>query len=90
MELDDSSALKYTKRLRLFSVREGGLQESSSTRNLMQGRMLELPLKPLSHIVFVRVYLPSFLSPCQSGITKLSSEITLVSCFRVMKYSPPG
>ena len=43
------------KRSRLYAVRDCGLLSCPVTPNLMRGRMLALPLKPLLHIAFVSV-----------------------------------
>ena len=43
------------QRLRLYAVRDCGLQTCPPTPKFGRGRMLELPLKPLLHIAFVSV-----------------------------------
>ena len=50
-----------TQRLRLYAVRDCGQLSCPPTPNFERGRMLELPLKPLLHIAFVRAMCIIFL-----------------------------
>ncbi|SEG32603.1 hypothetical protein SAMN05421847_2041 [Halpernia humi] len=51
----------FSQRLRLYAVRDCGLLSCPPTPNFERGRMLELPLKPLLHIAFVRAMCIIFL-----------------------------
>ena len=48
------------QRLRLYAVRDCGLQTCPPTPKFERGRMLELPLKPLLHIAFVTAWCSLF------------------------------
>ncbi len=69
--------------MRLYAVRDCRLLSCRVTPNLMRGRVLELPLKPLLHIAFVTDWCSAFQSCKPLSLFSFRVIVILLSAFSV-------